>query len=127
MAKIKSWWSDDQQWFCILVDDGVNKATVSLTHDEAQQLAVSAGGETLSTVLALLNPLHGSLDEQTYDEKVKENFDAPPDAEYAVNVTAKMERDLTQAVCIIENRLRTKPLPDLMAIHDRTMAALASA
>jgi hypothetical protein len=46
------------------------------------------------------------LDEQTYDEKVKENFDAPRDAEYNVNVTARMESNLTQAVCILENRLK---------------------
>jgi len=37
--KIKSWWSDDGKWFCILVDDGVSKATVSLTPEEAKKLA----------------------------------------------------------------------------------------
>lgn len=62
--------------------------------------------ETLLTLLELLNPLHGSLDKQTYDEKVKEGFDAPADREYAVDITARMERDLSQAVCILENRLR---------------------
>ena len=62
--------------------------------------------DTIRTLLLLLNPLHGSLDLQTYDEKVKENFDAPRDAEYNVNVTAQMERDLTQAVCILEDRLK---------------------
>jgi hypothetical protein len=60
--------------------------------------------ETISTLLDLLNPLHGSLDRQTYDEKVAENFDAPRDREYSVNVTAQQERDLTQAVRILENR-----------------------
>jgi hypothetical protein len=62
--------------------------------------------ETIQTLLDLLNPLHGSLDRQTYDEKVKANFDAPRDAEYVVDITAQMERDLTQAVCILESRLR---------------------
>jgi hypothetical protein len=62
--------------------------------------------ETLLTLLELLNPIHGSLDKQTYDDKVKEGFDAPPDAEYSVNVTAQQESDLTQAVCILESRLR---------------------
>ena len=61
--------------------------------------------ETIRTLLDLLNPLHGALDEQTYDTKLRENFDAPRDAEYAVNVTAQQERDLTQAVLILENRL----------------------
>jgi hypothetical protein len=39
MEKIKSWWSDDGKWFCILVNDGVNQATVSLTRTEARELS----------------------------------------------------------------------------------------
>jgi len=38
--KIKSWWSDDGKWFCLLVNDGVNQATVSLTRAEAKALSV---------------------------------------------------------------------------------------
>jgi hypothetical protein len=62
--------------------------------------------ETIEKLLALLNPLHGDLDKQTYDEKVSLCFDAPRDHEYAVTVTAQHERDLNQAVCILESRLR---------------------
>lgn len=62
--------------------------------------------ETAQILLELLNPLLGEIDRQTYDQMVRENFDAPPDAEYNVDITARMERDLTQAVCILENRLR---------------------
>jgi hypothetical protein len=62
--------------------------------------------ETIQTLLDLLNPLHGSLDRQTYDDKVKANFDLPGDAEHDVTITAQQERDLTQAVCILESRLR---------------------
>lgn len=62
--------------------------------------------ETIKTLLDLLNPLHGSLDKQTYDEKMREDFDAPKDREYDVAVTAQEERDLTQAVLILEDRLR---------------------
>ncbi len=40
--KIKTWWSDDGKWFCVLVDDGVSKATVSLTPEEAAELRKSA-------------------------------------------------------------------------------------
>lgn len=43
--KIKTWWSEDGQWFCMLVDDCVNKATVSLTPDEAKALARGADPE----------------------------------------------------------------------------------
>ena len=42
MEKIKTWWSEDGKWFCLLVDDGVNKATVSLTPEEAKGLARDA-------------------------------------------------------------------------------------
>jgi len=63
--------------------------------------------ETIQTLLDLLNPLHGSLDEQVYEQFTDEReLDAPPDREYGVNVTAQQERDLTQAVKILENRLR---------------------
>lgn len=62
--------------------------------------------ETIQILLDLLNPLHGEIDRQTYDEKVKEDFDAPRDREYNVDITAQMDRDLTQAVCILESRLR---------------------
>jgi hypothetical protein len=62
------------------------------------------GAETIQTLLDLLNPLHGELDRQTYDDKMKEEFDVPADREYNVDITARMERDLTQAVLILENR-----------------------
>lgn len=62
--------------------------------------------ETIQTLLDLLNPLHGSLDRQTYDERLAQNFDAPGDTEYSVTITAQQERDLTQAVMILENRKR---------------------
>lgn len=40
--KIKTWWSEDKKWFCMLVNDGVNQATVSLTSQEAAELATQA-------------------------------------------------------------------------------------
>lgn len=36
--KIKYWWSDDRQFFCILTNDGVSQTTVSLSVDEAEAL-----------------------------------------------------------------------------------------
>lgn len=36
--KIKYWWSEDRKFFCILVNDGIAKATVSLTVKEAESL-----------------------------------------------------------------------------------------
>lgn len=62
--------------------------------------------ETIQTLLDLLHPLHGSLDEQLYDERKYEELEIPRDREYAVNVTEAHDRDLTQAVLILEDRLR---------------------
>lgn len=36
--KIKYWWSEDRQFFCILVNDGISQATVSLDVTEAEAL-----------------------------------------------------------------------------------------
>ena len=44
----------------------------------------------------LLSELEGTFDEQTYAEKVREDFDAPDDREYEVNVTAKQLRAISK-------------------------------
>lgn len=63
--------------------------------------------ETIQTLLDLLNPLHGSVDRQVYEQVTDEReLDAPSDREYSVNITVRQERDLTQAVMILESRLR---------------------
>jgi hypothetical protein len=63
--------------------------------------------ETIQTLLDLLNPMHGEIDRQLPAQFTDEQeWDAPPDREYNVNITAKMERDLTQAVMILERRKR---------------------
>lgn len=36
--KIKYWWSEDRQFFCIIANDGTTQATVSLTVEEAEAL-----------------------------------------------------------------------------------------
>jgi hypothetical protein len=51
--KIKSWWSDDGKWFCLLVDDGVSKATVSLTPEEAKSLAGNADPDVYDRLQAV--------------------------------------------------------------------------
>jgi hypothetical protein len=61
--------------------------------------------ETIQILLDLLNPLHGSLDIQVTEQFTDERELAPPkEREYAVNVTWQNERDLTQAVMILEKR-----------------------
>ena len=36
--KIKYWWSNDRQWFCLKINDGTCEATISLTVTEAEAL-----------------------------------------------------------------------------------------
>lgn len=43
--KIKYWWSDDRQFFCILANDGISQTTVSLSIEEAEALM----GEVMQT------------------------------------------------------------------------------
>lgn len=63
--------------------------------------------ETAQILLDLLNPLHASLDVQVTEQFTDEReLDPPSDREYGVNVTWQMERNLTQAVLILESRLR---------------------
>lgn len=65
-------------------------------------------GETIQTLLDLLNPIHGALDYQIHINSEGEHvYDAPPDYEHSVTVLAQQERDLTQAVLILENRKRS--------------------
>lgn len=40
--KLKVWWSEDKNWFCILSDDGINQTTISLTVEEASVLSGNA-------------------------------------------------------------------------------------
>ena len=63
--------------------------------------------KSIQAILDLLNPLHGTIDKQLPGQFTDEReWDAPPDREYNVNITAKMERDLTQVVMVLERRLR---------------------
>lgn len=60
-------------------------------------------------VLDLINPLHGSLDAQTYDEKMRDNhrgLSRPADYAFDVMVTDKQEADLTKAVLLLEAAVR---------------------
>jgi hypothetical protein len=69
--KIKYWWSDDRQWFCILVNDGTAQATVSLSVEEADALM----GEVMQT------PRFLEFQEECF-ERAKQLMDAaalPPD------------------------------------------------
>lgn len=65
--------------------------------------------ETAQVLLDLLNPLHGSLDRQFLDIP-DDPTGRHPDDEHDVLITNKMERDLMQAVMILENRLKDEQI-----------------
>jgi len=62
--------------------------------------------ETIEILLELLNPLHGELDQQLYDERLREELEIPRDRQWNVDISEGMERDLCQAVLILEARKR---------------------
>jgi hypothetical protein len=75
-------------------------------HPSCAALKMGEPRATFQILLDLLNPLHEEIDRQTYDEKVKEDFDPPKDREYNIDITSRMDHDLTQAVMILERKLR---------------------
>lgn len=50
----------------------------------------------------ILDELEDSFDQQTYTEKSREDFDAPDDREYSVNITAKQLRAISAALATIK-------------------------
>ena len=51
--------------------------------------------------LEILTELTSSLDKQTYDDKLRGNFDLPDDYEYDVNITARQMRVLEHVLGLI--------------------------
>lgn len=69
-------------------------ARIHATEDALEDPVMEAAPE----MLAILDELESSFDEQTWDEKKREDFDAPDDREYSVNITAKQLRAISAAV-----------------------------
>lgn len=71
---------------------------------------------TLQRILDLINPLHGDLDRQTHDEKIKSaDLGLPPDYRFDTGVLAEHERGLTDAVVLLEAALKESERPRVMA------------
>lgn len=71
---------------------------------------VSVPRELWARVTRLISFLDTSFDKQTYDEKRKNDFDAPEDYEYCINVTANTERELSSVALDIEKLQTTAAL-----------------
>jgi hypothetical protein len=89
--KIKYWWSEDHKWFCILVNDGINEATVSLTPEEASLLSMNAVlDETLRTVA---QPSPGTEDDLALElEAWSRNLAGRPWSPWATETRIKLEK-----------------------------------
>lgn len=85
---------------------GAYRVADAMLAERAKGRAPSMDKETIQTLLDLLNPLYGALDKRTMDLP-EQNYpaDFSREDEFDVLVTRGMERDLTQAVSILQNRL----------------------
>lgn len=75
-------------------DDEENHIDVHGPNQKANARLVEAAPE----LLAILDELESSFDEQVYEERKHEDFDAPDDREYGVNITAKQLRAISAAI-----------------------------
>lgn len=66
-------------------------AKINALMDAAEKPVIVAA----PAMLAILEELEDSLDQQTFDERKREDFDAPDDREYSVNITAGQLRAIS--------------------------------
>lgn len=87
------------------------RAQVDEWREQAERGALAVANENLKAeraefakrLLELLNPLHGSIDKQTYPERIRlRGHYLAPDAVFDVNITVKQEADLESAVLLLE-------------------------
>lgn len=57
---------------------------------------------TAPRLLSILSELDGSFEQQVYQERAREDFDAPDDREYCVNITAKQLRAISALIAKVE-------------------------
>lgn len=76
----------------------------SFPHAQMERLdrELSEARAQLKVQYRILDELEGSFDEQTYSEKAREDYDAPDDREYSVNITAKQLRAISTALATIK-------------------------
>jgi hypothetical protein len=96
-------------WLQVIGDRlGPERPFSATVKDVVAALSAPPSVADVQTLLDLLNPLHGSLDRQTMNDK---RHEPAPDAEFDVTVTAQQEQDLTQAILILEAANRRNKCP----------------
>jgi hypothetical protein len=58
--------------------------------------------DAIAELYAAANELHGTFDQQTYDEKRRAEWDLPDEHEFSVTITAAQERALSRAIIACE-------------------------
>lgn len=81
--------------------------------------------EELERAYELVDDLLGKMDLQTSDQKV--DADMPDDAEYAVTLSARDERNLNEAALLLKRRLDQADIAEGQVKRWRTRAAAAEA
>lgn len=79
---------------CRITFEGSDEESATACRRKADAGLIAAAPD----LLAILDELEGSFDEQTYQEKAREDFDAPDDREYSVNITAKQLRAISSVL-----------------------------
>ena len=84
-----------------------------------------------AALFAIANELHGSFDEQTYEEKRRAEFDLPDDSELSVTITVKQERALSNAIIAVEKlaglQQRDTQVDDLAMLVRRLVRSVRNA
>jgi hypothetical protein len=98
------WWVERRVGDALQVNakhrgEGSSYCVASINHwegdaDRANACLIAAAPE----MWAILHELEGAFDEEIYPEQVKEDFDALPEREYSVTITAKQWRAISQAL-----------------------------
>lgn len=80
----------------MILKSGRHGQHAPLTINEEQQLA--RAWLAAANMRAILDELEDSFDKQIYPEQLREDFNAPDDREYSVNITAKQWRAFGRAL-----------------------------
>lgn len=103
------WWVERRVGDALQVNakhrgEGSSYCVASVNHwegetDKANAHLIAAAPD----MYAILDELEGCFDEEIYPEQVKEGFDALPEREYSVTITAKQWRAISQTLSKVQH------------------------
>jgi hypothetical protein len=90
--KIKYWWDAEKKWFCIIANDGMNEATVSLTPEEASLLSMNAVIDEPAATPAVVVPNEPTPEMLVAGRMADEDCDMPGQVYRAMIAAAPSQR-----------------------------------